>query len=110
MILGASALGQVALGGASAVLVTYVNVPASIAITSSVNAALMIAGQIHVAADIAITSSVQAALTTTPPVMGEVNILATITMVSVLTASLTAMAAFPNAGVSFSMTDKAGGA
>jgi hypothetical protein len=110
VILGASALGQLALGGASAAVTTYVDVSASIAITSSVNAALMIAGQIHVAADIVITSSVQASLTINEPVYGHVQISASIAMVSALTASLIAAAGFPNAGVSFTMTDKAGGA
>jgi hypothetical protein len=109
VILGASALGQLALGGASAAVTTYVNVPASIAIISSVNAALMIAGQIHVAADIAITSSVQASLTINEPVYGDVQISASIAMVSAFAASLTAMAASPNAGVSFTLSDKAGG-
>jgi hypothetical protein len=70
----------------------------------------MIAGQIHVAADIAITSSVQASLTINEPVYGDVQISASIAMISALTAALTAAVAMPNPGVSFTMTDKAGGA
>ena len=110
MTLGASALGQLALGGASAALITYVDVGAAVAITSSVNAALMIAGQIHVAADIAITSSVQCSLTINEPVYGDVHLSAAITMISELTAALTAMQPVPNPGVSFTLSDRAGGA
>jgi hypothetical protein len=109
--LGASALGQVALGGSGVEAVsTYVDLAAPITITSAIGCALSIAGQIHLTAQIAIASSVQAALTTVPPVAGEVNISATITMISALTAALTAEAAMPDPGVSFTLSDKAGGA
>jgi hypothetical protein len=109
--LGASALGQVALGGSGVeAVVNYVDCAASITITSSIAASVMVIGRVDVSAQIAIASSVQCAVTVIPAVAGEVNIQASIAMVSALTASLIAAAGFPNAGVSFTMTDKAGGA
>jgi hypothetical protein len=92
MLLGASALGQVALGGGvESLAVNYVDCTASITITSSIAASVMVIGRVAAVA-------------------GEVHISASIAMVSAITASLIAAAGFPNAGVSFTMTDKAGGA
>jgi hypothetical protein len=88
MLLGASALGRVALGGGyDAVAIHYVDCASSITITSSI----------------------QCALSVIPAAAHYVNISASIAMFSALTASLMAAAGFPNAGVSFTMTDKAGG-
>jgi hypothetical protein len=111
MTLGASALGQLALGGgAEAVAVNYVDCEAQISITSQIQSSISIAGRVDIAAAIAIGSSIQSSITIIPAVAGAVNISASIAMQSSLTAALTATIDFPNAGVSFTLSDKAGGA
>ena len=115
MLLGGSALGQFALGGTGYEAVggvNYVNLAAGITITSSVTCAIAItgAGDVDIAASIGIASSIVAALSISGSAGGTVSIAASITMVSALTSSLTAAAAMPDPGVSFTMTDKAGGA
>ena len=115
MTLGSSALGQFALGGAGYEAVSginYVNLAASITSTSSIACTIAIsgAGDVDIAASIGITSSIAAALSITGAAGGTVSISASIAMVSALTASLGAAAAMPDPGVSFTMTDKAGGA
>jgi hypothetical protein len=108
--LGAQALGQLALGGASGALATYVDLTAPIAITSNVQCAISVAGQLQIAAAITVTSSVQCSLTINEPVYGAVNISASIAMVSEITSAITAMQPVPNPGVSFTLSDRAGGA
>ena len=115
MLLGASALGQFTLGGTGYEAVSgvnYVNLAAGITVTSSIAGAIAITGEgfVDIAATIAIASSISAALSISGAAGGTVSISATIAMVSALTASLGASPTFPNPGVSFSMTDKAGGA
>ena len=115
MILGSSALGQFALGGTGYEAVggiNYVNLAADITSTSNITCAIAItgAGDVDIAAQIAIASSISAALSITGGAASYVNIAATIAMVSAVTSSLTAAAAMPNPGVSFTLSDKAGGA
>jgi len=113
MTLGASALGQFALGGGGfEAAVNYVDCAADIAITSSVACAVAItsAGFVDIAAQIASTSSIAAALSITGAAGGLVSISASIAMVSALAASLGASPTFPDPGVSFTLSDKAGGA
>ena len=91
MILGASALGQFALAGTgyeAAITANYVDLSASVALTSSITSALQIIGTVP----------------------GEVHLSAVISMSLAMAASLTAAITFPNPGVSFTMSDKAGGA
>lgn len=113
MLLGASALGQFALGGTGYEAVggiNYVNIAAPITITSNIAAAIQIVGRVELSASVAITSSISAALSITGAAGGTVSISASIAMVSALTAAFTAAAAMPDPGVSFTLSDKAGGA
>jgi hypothetical protein len=111
MILGATTPGQSALGGAGgAAAVRYIDCAASIAIVSGVQAALSIAGRIDLAASIAIQSAVNASIAITAPIAGEVRIAGTIAIASAITAAIEATQTFPAAGVSFTLSDKAGGA
>ena len=115
MILGASALGQFGLAGTgyeAAGAINYVDCAAEITGTSSITCAIAVTseGFADIAAQIAITSAIQASIAITGGAVSYVNISATIAMASALTASLTAGAAMPDPGVSFTMTDKAGGA
>ena len=84
MLLGASAFGQFTLGGTGyEVGINYVNCAAAIAIISIIQSAIGIAGNVNIAAQIAILSSI--------------------------TASLRTSEQFPEAGVSFTISDHAGG-
>jgi len=91
MTLGSTVLGTSALGSISAapdVVINYVDCAAQIICTSSITAAL--------------------AITSTVP--GEVHLMASIAMQFAITAAINAVAAYPaNAGVSFTLSDKAGG-
>lgn len=113
MILGASVPGQFALGGAGYAAVAginYVNCAANVAITSAIQSALRIIGRVDCEAQLTITSALQATIAITSAVAGEVRISASVAIISAITASLQAAQTFPNPGVSFAMTDKAGGA
>jgi len=113
MTLGASALGQFALGGDGfEAAVNYVNCAAPITITSSVACAVAItsAGEIEISAQIAVASSVTCAISIAGAEYGDVSISASIAMVSEITSSLAALQPVPNPGVSFTLSDRAGGA
>jgi len=113
MTLGASALGQFALGGDGfEAAVNYVDCAADIAIASSIACAIAItsAGEIEISAQIAIASSVTCAISIAGAEYGDVQIAAAITMLTSLTSAITAMQPVPNPGVSFTLSDRAGGA
>lgn len=113
MTLGASALGQFALGGDGfEAAVNYVDCAAQITITSSIACAIAItsAGEIEISAQIAALSSVTCAISITGAEYGDVSISASIAMISALTSAITALQPVPNPGVSFTLSDRAGGA
>ena len=109
MTLGASALGQVALGGSAVDTSNYVSLVADIGITSSIAAAINIAGRVELASSFDITSNVQCALTINGAVYGDVQLSAAIAMQSSFTAEISAAPAMPDAGVRFTLSDRAGG-
>lgn len=113
MILGATVPGQFPLGGGgygAAAAISYVNVAASLTITSTIQSVLRVIGRVDCEAQISITSALQAAITIVPAVAGQVNIAASIAIISAITSSLQSAQTFPNPGVSFRLSDKAGGA
>jgi hypothetical protein len=89
MILGASALGQLALGATvtSGVAVNYVDCSAAITITSNVQSALTLIGAVP----------------------GEVNLSTQFAFTMSISATLTAAIPMPDPGVGFTISDKAGG-
>jgi hypothetical protein len=113
MLLGSSALGQFTLGGAGYEAVSgvnYVNCAASLTSTSAIQCTVSLAGQVSIAASVTFTSSIQSNISITGGAVSYINISAVIAMLSEVTSSLTAAATFPDPGVSFTLSDKAGGA
>jgi len=109
MTLGASALGQVALGGSAADTVAHVDLAADVAITSSIVAAINIAGRVELASSFDLTSNIQCALTISGAVYGDVQLAAGIAMQLSLTSEISSAPAMPDAGVRFTLSDRAGG-
>jgi hypothetical protein len=114
MLCGSSTLGSVPLAGSGYAAIgglSYVDLAGSITATSGLSTTLSVTGvgNVHLAGLITISSAVTSSITITAPVTGTVNIAATITMLSDITSSLVATQTFPNPGVSFQLSDKAGG-
>ena len=112
MTLGASALGQSALGGGGFEAGTnFVDVAASIAITTGITCAIAVTqmGFVDIAAAVSSTSTIQASLTISGAVYGDVQLAAAIAMQSSFTAEMSAAPAMPDAGVRFTLSDRAGG-